>query len=538
MIAKTIRLPEALADSRCYPHLVSCVTVIETHISWVLLTGDYAYKIKKPVNLGFLDFTTLASRRHYCEEELRLNRRLAPELYLEVVAIAGTPQRPLIGGPGPAIEYAVKMKEFPQSALLGNALASGELDCNTVEKLARKIAEFHAELVPQDAAQSGDTRASVLAPACDNFEQMLPLLHTQAHINLLGAIRNWTQLEYDTHMAHFERRYAEGRVRECHGDLHAGNIALIDGAAIPFDCIEFNPALRWMDVMSEAAFLIMDLEAHGRRDLAFAFLNAYLETSGDYAGVRLLPFYFVYRSVVRAKINLIRAVQTTSTPAESRQALTDYHRYITLADAYVRGSRSAIIITHGFSGSGKTTLTRPLLGALGAVRVRSDIERKRHHGLNALAWTGAAVGESAYTDENTARTYEQLLEHARVIASAGFPVIVDATFLRRAQRTPFQALAAELAVPFAIVDVIASPAELRARVTARAARGDDASEATLPVLQAQLKYCEALTDDELHFATQARSGDEAAAQLFCENLAQRLRQTDAVPPAVERPIRK
>src|SRR6186713_1671334 len=209
------RLMQALMRPDAYPHTTDNIEHLQTHISDVFLTGGYAYKLKKPLDLGFLDFSSLDSRRHYCEEELRLNRRLAPELYLEVVAIAGTPQRPLIGGPGPVIEYAVKMKEFPQSALLGNALASGELDCNTVEKLARKIAEFHAELVPQDAAQSGDTRASVLAPACDNFEQMLPLLHTQADKDLLGAIRNWTQLEYNTHMAHFERRYAEGRVREC-----------------------------------------------------------------------------------------------------------------------------------------------------------------------------------------------------------------------------------------------------------------------------------------------------------------------------------
>jgi predicted kinase len=355
---------------------------------------------------------------------------------------------------------------------------------------------------------------------------------------LLGAVQDWTLREYDRYMPQFEHRYAEGRVRECHGDLHAGNIALIDGAAIPFDCIEFNPALRWMDVMSEAAFLMMDLEAHGHRDLAFAFLNAYLETSGDYAGVRLLPFYYVYRAVVRAKINLIRAVQTASTPTESCRAMIDYRRYITLAATYTRESRSAIVITHGFSGSGKTTLTRPLLGALGAVRVRSDIERKRRHGLNALAWTGATAGDGAYTDKNIARTYEQLLEHARVIAGAGFPVIVDATFLRRAQRTPFQALAAELAAPFAIVDVTAEPAELRARVAARAAQGGDASEATLPVLQAQLKYSEALTDNELRFATEARSGDEAAAHLLCENLAQRLRHTNAVSPPVGEPLRK
>jgi len=277
-----------------------------------------------------------------------------------------------------------------------------------------------------------------------------------------------------------------------------------------------------MDVMSEAAFLMMDLEAHGRRDLAFAFINAYLETSGDYAGVRLLPFYFVYRAVVRAKVNLIRAVQTTSTPAESRQAMTDYRRYITLAHAYVRNSRSAIIITHGFSGSGKTTLTRPLLGALGAVRVRSDIERKRSHGLNALAWSGAAVGEGLYTDGNTARTYEQLLEHARVIAGAGFPVIVDATFLRIAYRAAFHALALALGVPFAILHMEATPAEMRARLAARAAGGADASDATLEVLEAQIRGGDELTGEELSDTVIAADSNTATLSGISAELARRL----------------
>jgi predicted kinase len=264
---------------------------------------------------------------------------------------------------------------------------------------------------------------------------------------------------------------------------------------------------------------MMDLEAHGRRDLAFAFLNAYLETSGDYAGIRLLPFYFVYRAVVRAKINLIRAAQTTSTVAERGQAMTDYRRYIMLAAAYTRGLSGAIVITHGFSGSGKTTLTRPLLAAFGAVRVRSDIERKRSHGLHALARTGAAVGEGLYADETTARTYEGLLEHARIIAGAGFPVIVDATFLQaRATRAISGA-----GLPSSPFHLQSSTLRQNPRSCARGwrlgtARGDDASEATLPILQAQLKYREALTDDELRFATEARSGNEAAAHVLCEKI--------------------
>ncbi len=512
----------ALGDSALYPHPVRRVELMQTHISWVLLTGSYAYKIKKPVNLGFLDFTTLAARRHFCDEELRLNRRLAPDIYLDVVPITGTAQRPAIAGDGPAIEYAVKMKEFAQSALLDNALPRGAVDPAMIEDLARKIAAFHAQLVPRDAAPGHNANATVLAPARENFEQIMPLLDAPADIAALTAIREWTLREYSTRAVQFQQRYREGCVRECHGDLHLGNIVLLDGAAIPFDCLEFNPALRWMDVMSEVAFLVMDLEAHGRRDLAFTFAGTYLETSGDYAGARLLPFYVVYRAVVRAKVNLIRATQPGITPAQRQRALAGYQRYITLAAAYTRGSRGAVIITHGLSGSGKTTLTRQLLATLGAVRIRSDVERKRLHGLHALAQTGAASGTGIYADAATGRTYDRLLQHARSIAGAGLPVIIDATFLKQAQRAAFHALAIELGVPFAILNFTAAPAALRARVSARKARGNDASEATLPVLDAQTGNCEALTAGELRHAVAATSGKAAAERDFCAQLAQRL----------------
>ena len=517
----TAPLVAALADPACYPHPVGRVELIQTHISWVLLTGDYAYKIKKPVNLGFLDFTTLAARRHYCEEELRLNRRLAPELYLEVVPITGTPGKPVIGGTGTTIEYAIKMKEFAQSALFDNAIARGDIKPADIETLARTIADFHARLVP-DSARASDPDISVLTPARENFEQMLQLPDAAGDSAALSSIRDWTLREYGAHSALFEQRHAEGFVRECHGDLHLGNIALIDGAAMPFDCLEFNPALRWMDVMNEVAFLMMDLAAHGRRDLAFAFVNTYLEAGGDYAGVRLLPFYLVYRAVVRAKINLMRAAQDGMAPEQRDHALAGYRRYLALAALRARDCRGAVVITHGLSGSGKSTLTRRLAGELGAIRVRSDIERKRLRGLPAPARTSSGVGKGMYTDDDTVLTYERLLAHARIIAGAGLPVIVDATFLRRAQRDAFRGRALELGLPFAIINVTADPAELNARITARAAQNNDASEATLPVLDMQIASREPLTADEMPFVIQADSGDATGGRALCDALVQRL----------------
>ena len=515
---------DALRNPRCYPHPVGRVSLLETHISWVLLTGDYAYKIKKPVNLGFLDFTTLAARRHYCDEELRLNRRLAPDLYLETVAITGAPQQPVIGGSGAPIEYAVKMREFPQSALLDSALASGEVGIATIQALARKISAFHAALPP--AVATSQAAAAPLAPALGNFQQMLALLDAPADIAALEAVRDWTLREHRARSLQFGERGPAGCVRECHGDLHLGNIVLLDGAATPFDCIEFNPALRWMDVISEVAFLVMDLEAHGRRDLAYVFLNGYLEASGDYAGVALLPFYLVYRAMVRAKIGLIRAGQRAAESPQDLRALHDYPHYLALASSYTEPRRGAVIITHGLSGAGKTTLTQVLLAALGTVRVRSDIERKRLHGLDALARTESQPGAGIYSPEASARTYAQLAQHARSIVGAGYPVIVDAAFLKRAQRAEFHALARELGVPFVIASRSTPPDVLRARVAARAAQGGDASEAGLAVLDAQFATPEPLTADERGFAVTVDVSDDpaASANALCDALAQRLQR--------------
>jgi aminoglycoside phosphotransferase family enzyme len=299
----------ALLDPACYPHPVARVRVIETHISWVLLTGEYAYKIKKPVNLGFVDFTTPGQRRYYCEEELRLNRRLALGLYLEVVSIRGDPGAPRISGEGPVLDYAVKMREFPQDALASRRIAGGDFGAAEIDALAARVAEFHAGAPAAGPEGRFGTPDAVLSAALQNFEQMLPLVKTVTEVRTLRMLRQWTEREHGARRDAFERRRGEGFVRECHGDLHLGNITMIDGRPVPFDCIEFNDELRWIDVMSEVAFLAMDLEDRGRRDLAWRFLNRYLEATGDYAGIPVLRFYLVYRALVRAKVHLIRSRQ-------------------------------------------------------------------------------------------------------------------------------------------------------------------------------------------------------------------------------------
>ena len=308
------------------------VALIETHISYVLLTGQFAYKIKKAVELGFLDFRTLAARRFYCDEELRLNRRFAPELYLDVVAITGSVEAPVFGGTGPAIEYAVKMREFAQDGLASQVLGRGELSAPHIDTLAAKVAAFHHAACVANVSGPFGVPASVLRTALQNFAQIRSLLNTQAEVSELAALAAWTEREHAACIAAMARRRGEGFVRECHGDLHLGNIAFVEGELTIFDGIEFNEEMRWIDVMSEIAFTAMDLRDRGRPDLAHRFLNAYLEITGDYDGLSVLRFYIVYRAMVRAKISRLRADQLGASDAQAA-ALAEYRGYLNMARA-------------------------------------------------------------------------------------------------------------------------------------------------------------------------------------------------------------
>lgn len=485
----------ALRDPRRYPHPADRVELIETHISWVLLAGDFAYKLKKPVDLGFLDFSALDARKRFCEEELRLNRRTAPALYLEVVPIGGTPADPRLGAQ-PAIEYAVKMRRFEQDGLLDRAAKRGALTAAHVDSVADAVADFHARIERAPAGSEWGTPERVIEFAEQNFAQVEPLAEAPADLEHLEQLRTWTDREFTARRELIVERRRAGFVRECHGDLHLGNIALVGGRPVAFDCIEFNASLRWIDVMSEVAFLVMDLADHGLDALAWRCLNRYLESTGDYEGLGVLRFYLVYRAMVRAKVACIRASQCGLDAAGRTQLADEYRGYFALARRLAESARPGIVLMHGLSGSGKTTVAQSLLESLGAIRVRSDVERKRIHGLAALERTHAALDAGIYGREATRRTYGRLAAVARAAADGGFPVIVDAAFLRRRDRDAFRQLARELDVPFVIATCQASEAALRARVAARERAGADASEASTAVLERQLATQEPLGEDE------------------------------------------
>lgn len=481
-----IRLVNQLLEAPdCFPHAVDRLDHIETHISHLLLAGDYVYKIKKPIDLGFLDFTSLEKRRFCCEEELRLNRRLAPSLYLAVVAIHGTPERPVFEPEGPVLEYAVKMRRFRQSGLL----SCRPPERAEVLKLAALVAGFHLR-IPQaaDATEYGTPQA-VLRPMMENFRQIRELKRPLLEHERLDALQSWTE-EYAAAVAGLldERREA-GHIRECHGDLHLGNITRFDGRLTPFDGIEFNPGLRWIDTLSDLAFLVMDLQHRGLGGAADLLLNDYLELTGDYAGLPLLRFYQLYRAMVRAKVSAIRLCQPGLPREEAIVILDEYRRYLSLAESLIRHPPAALLLTHGVSGTGKSHIAGWLAEQLMAIRLRSDVERKRLFPQEAA--------ELRYSSRATQVCYSHLAGMAGRLLQAGFVVVVDATFLKRWQRRVFLALGESLQTPVLIFDCQASETVLRERVARRAAAGDDASEANLEVLALQQRTREPLSEEEL-----------------------------------------
>lgn len=446
------------------------VHVVHTHISTLLLTADTVYKLRRPVRLPFLDFTSPEQRRRDCENELRLNRRTAPMLYRRVLPVTGPWDHPRLAGPGEPIDWALEMRRFPDGALLADHARAGTLDAPKIDALAQVLACFHEGLPPSPppfGAAEGvwhwidDSLASL------RDDPALPAACRVGREPLDAAL----QAAFERARPLLETRRAAGRVREGHGDLHLGNIVWLDGAPVLFDALEFNDTLRHIDVVNDLAFAVMDLHAHGLAPMAWRLASAWADLTGDHAGLVLLPLFTAYRALVRAKVAWMQAAPDRCT------------HYLALATALLRSPPPRLVLTMGLSGSGKTTVSQHLLEQMGAVRLRSDVERKRLHGLAATERGGA--GQGLYTPEATARTFGYLRAQSRVLLRDGLSVVVDAAFLRRDERQAFAALADELGVAFHIVECTAPDAVLRERLGRRQQADTDASDATAAVLDLQ-----------------------------------------------------
>lgn len=477
-------LVAALHNPACYCHPVNRVKLIETHISWVFLAGKFAYKLKKPVNFGFLDFSTLSKRRHFCREELRLNQRFAPQLYLEVVSIGGSPEQPLLGS-APAIDYLVKMKRFSRQDELDLLLEQNRLTRRMIEQFAEYLATNHQKAPCVDPRRYFGSLAAIQKPVQENFDQIRQRLPDAAHQGQLTDIENWSQGSFDQLRELMVQRKERGFIRECHGDVHLANMVWLEEKPVLFDCIEFNDNFRCIDVINDCAFLLMDLDDRGAKSLSWCFLNRYLQQTGDYQCLPLLNFYKSYRALVRAKVLCLRLNQTGLTDQQREQDGKRLQSYLDLATSYSQQRHTSLTITHGFSGSGKSTFIRQLAPLCGAISLHSDIERKRLHKLAATAASHSALDAGIYNQPATQQTYHRLLELAEKIMMAGFPVIIDATFLQQEHREQANRLATQLQVPFKILDFPLSEQELLRRLEHRSQQPNQISEATTAVLRKQ-----------------------------------------------------
>lgn len=510
-------LIEHLRDARLYDHRVDGFEVMQTHISWVILTGPFAYKIKKPVDMGFLDFTSLDQRRRDCQRELELNRRLAPGMYRDVVPITGAVDSPRLDGEGEAIEYAVRMTQFDQSQRLDHLLEAGELDGGHVDELARTLAAFHHRAARVASDQPYGTPAHVWRHVRGCLDKLDGLATTPSAQRRLQEVTHWLSQEHARLATRIEARLAGGFVRDCHGDAHLENLAVVDGHVVAFDCIEFSDGLRMIDVASEIAYTMMDLSCRGAPGLASRLLARYLERSGDYAAAPLLSFYQCYRALVRAMVTALAAGPDRAMP---RQAA----RYLDYAAACTQAVPSMLVITRGPSGVGKTHVTEGLLPLLGAVRIRSDVERKRLFGLPPDAPSDGARRDMIYGPTASRRTYQRMLDAAGALLAAGVPVILDATFLDRRSRDAAREAASAFGAPCVIIDLHADEQTLKARVAGRVGMGRDASEADERVLRDQLTRLTPLDDDEIAHAVRVDTSQPVDAQA----LAERIRRAAAV----------
>ena len=484
-------LVEALLRPEAFPHPADDIELMETHISWVVLAGNYAYKIKKPVVLDFLDFGTLEKRRHFCEEELRLNQPWAPELYLDVVAVTGPAGEPVIGGDGEVLEYSVKMLRFDQDLRLDRQLADGLLSVGDMKELGQNIAARHAAAAQPDPADRERLLRQAIHYFRENFDHLGDILNEDE----FRFLREWTERELEKHEATLQQRFDDGFVRDCHGDLHLGNLVRLPSGITTFDCIEFNPDLRTTDVFADVGFLVMDLTEKGHPELAAHFLNRYLERSGDYEGAILLDLSFVYRCLVRAKVAAIRSREREDED-ERAGDIGEARDYAAMARRQATDGEPVLVIMHGLSGSGKTWLAERLMAELPAIRVRSDIERKRLFGLDETAESGSGIGSGIYSAKASAETYERLFTLADSLLAAGHHVVLDAAFLKKKQRVSAQSVASSLGVDAVLVCAEAPVAVLRERIERRAMLNNEASEADLAVLEHQLRAAEGLWRDE------------------------------------------
>jgi uncharacterized protein len=497
-------LIQAMLQPGFYPHAVQePVRLIQTHVSYVLLTGDFVYKVKKPVNFGFLDFSTLDKRHHFCQEELRLNQRGAGMLYLDVLPLTQAGETFQLGGTGAPVDYAVKMVQFPDGRLFSDLFARDELTEALMVRLAAVLAQFHATAQTSDHIRSFGTAAQVRVAFDENYAQTTGYIGGPQTQQQFDETKQYSDRLFDQSPQLFDQRLQADCIRECHGDAHMGNIALWNDQILLFDCIEFNEPFRFVDVMYDVAFATMDLDARGRRDLGNAFLNAYIEQTGDWEGLQVLPLYLSRQAYVRAKVTSFLLNDPAVPEDVKTTAAATAASYYRLAWEYTQSASGRLILMAGLSGAGKSTVGRQVARQVNGIHVRSDAVRK-HLGGVPLHSKG---GPDLYTPEMTEKTYDRLLSLGLMLAQQGFTVILDAKYDRQTLRQAALAQAQAHSVPIQILHCTAPTEVLEQRLRDRTG---DIADATADLLPQQ--SMDPFTEAEQSFVTQIDTSQPIAVE--------------------------
>lgn len=466
-MAEQPTLVKALLKPEAYPHHPRKIELTQTQMSFIFLTGDYAYKVKKPVNLGFLDYTTLEKRHFFCRQELELNQRLSPDVYLEVVPIVKTGKLIRIGGDGEIIEYAVKMRQLPLERMMDRLLPINQVTEEMVVQVAEKVAAFHAKARTSPEIGAYGKLEAITTNTDENFAQTEKYIGVSITPQKYQHIKAYTDNFVVSKKALFDKRVKDGRIRDCHGDLHAAHVCFSNGIQI-YDCIEFNDRFRYGDVASEVAFLAMDLDRYQRADLSQAFVNAYVRFSRDEELLQLLSFYKCYRAYVRGKVACFMLDDPYIKDKEA--ALAAAQTYFDLACRYTR-VRPLLLITTGLVGTGKSTVAEALSRSLGLHVISSDITRKRLANIPQTEHRFEPFKDGVYSEDFTRKTYDEMFAQARKLLSQGQSVILDASFKKRQDRLQAKKLADEMKVDFAVIECILNEKTVKKRLEQRLKEG-------------------------------------------------------------------
>jgi aminoglycoside phosphotransferase family enzyme/predicted kinase len=521
-----------LKNPQFYGPTVTSVKLIQTHISYVALTGSYAYKIKKPVNFGFLDFSTLDKRHYYCEEELRLNKRLCPDMYLNVLPITQKDKTLELNGEGIIVEYAIQMKEFPQDCIMTNLLQKGKISEDTIDRLCDILVKFYQSQHPSESVQRYGQLPAVKQNIDENFDQTKPMIDITIPKQLFFSIRGIVERFFQGKKEVFDQRIHQKRIYECHGDLHSGNIALVDEKIYVFDCIEFNDRFRFCDAASDVGFLAMDLDFQNYPYLSSYFITKYIEKSKDRSIYSVLNFYKSYRAFVRGKVLGFQLNDPHIDQGTKNNVLHTAKKYFELSEYYTKlfsldlqKHPPLLFLVVGLSGTGKSTVASKIAVDYHGVLINTDVVRKESAGINRYERHHDSLNTGLYDPQKIDDTYEHVIQQAETNLQKGDNVVLDATFQKKKYRQLAYELAGRQHAMIIIIQCVCPDDVVKKRMDIRLQK-KSVSDARWEIYLAQKITFEPLCSDEPNLLIDTSNDSYEDRMVFYRHLLSKALQTE------------